>query len=469
MLVRHSLFYFLVRVVSGIINFLAILIYTRLISPVDYGQYALVVAGVGLFNTVCFQWLRLSLLRFFPQYLENPQKLLSTTFSGFLGLCFVTGVVGAILAFTRSDPLWRNLILTGIVLLLAEAWLELNLELQRVKLQPLRYGLMLGIKSATALGLGTALVIHGLGPYGPLSGLIVGCILATLFVGRGEWHTIKLAVDRNLLKELLKYGLPLTATFALNFIVSSSDRFIIAWLLGESAAGQYAAIYDLAQQPLGLLMVTVNLASYPLAIRALENKGKEEADKILVRNAIFLMGIGLPASLGMVILAPNISETLLGVKFRTGAAPVLAWVAGSIFLSGLRAYHFDLAFQLGRRTVEQIWVVGSAAVLNLILNLWWISIWGIIGAAYATFAAYFLALILSILLGRRVFQIPVPRLDWLKITLACIPMALVLGMVREFQGLRSLVIQVICGLVIYSFTVMLMNIGNIRVKILRGR
>ena len=214
-------------------------------------------------------------------------------------------------------------------------------------------------------------------------------------------------------------------------------------------------------------MVTINLAGYPLAIRALENKGKEEADKILVRNAIFLMGIGLPASLGMVILAPNISETLLGAKFRTGAAPVLAWVAGSIFLSGLRAYHFDLAFQLGRNTVGQMWVVGSAAVLNLILNFWWISIWGIIGAAYATFAAYFLALVLSILSGRRVFQVPVPWLDWLKIALACIPMALVVGMVREFQGLGSLVIQVICGLIIYSFTVMLMNIGNMRVKILR--
>ena len=467
MLVRHSLSYFLVRVVSGAINFLAILVYTRLISPADYGQYALVVAGVGLFNAVCFQWLRLSLLRFFPQYLDNPQKLLSTTFSGFLGLCFVTGVVGAILAFTRSDPLWRNLILIGIALLWAEAWLELNLELQRVKLQPLRYGLMLGIKSALALGLGAVLVIYGLGPYGPLSGLVVGCILATLFVGRGEWHKIKFAIDRDLFKELLRYGLPLTAIFALGFIVSSSDRFIIAWLLGKSAAGQYAAVYDLAQQPLGLLMVAVNLAGYPLAVRTLERGNKGEAVKNLLRNGTLLVGIGLPASLGIVVLAPNISETLLGMKFRAGTAPVLAWVAMSIFLSGLRAYHFDLAFQLGRNTVGQIWVAGSAAILNLILNFWWIPIWGIIGAAYATFAAYFLALVLSVLFGRRVFQVPVPWQDWLKIALACIPMTLVVGMVREFRGIKFLVIQVVCGLIVYVFAVMLMNIGNVRVKMFR--
>jgi O-antigen/teichoic acid export membrane protein len=467
MLVRHSLLYFLVRVGSGIINFLAILVYTRLISPTDYGQYALVVAGVGLFNTVCFQWLRLSLLRFFPQYLETPQKLLSTTFSGFLGLCFVTGVVGAILAFTGSDPLWRNLILSGIALLWAEAWLELNLELQRVKLRPFRYGLMLGIKSAIALAVGAVLAMYGLGPYGPLFGLIVGCILATLLVGRGEWHRITLAIDKDLLKELLKYGLPLTATFALSFIVSYSDRFIIAWLLGESAAGQYAAVYDLAQQPLILLMATINLASYPLAIRALGKDGKEEADKILVRNAVLLMGIGLPASLGMIVLAPNMSETLLGVKFRTGAAPVLAWVAGSICLSGLRAYHFDLAFQLSRHTVGQVWVAGSAAVLNLILNFWWIPIWGIVGAAYATFAAYFLALVLSVILGRRIFCVPVPWWDWLKIAASCVPMVLAILMIKESHGIVSLLLQVICGIGIYAFTAMLLNIGNVRSKLLQ--
>jgi O-antigen/teichoic acid export membrane protein len=469
MLVRHSLLYFLVRVGSGIINFLAILVYTRLISPADYGQYALVVSGVGLFNTVCFQWLRLSLLRFFPKYLEDSQKLFSTIFSGFLGVCFLTGIVGIVLAFTDFVPLWRNLIFMGVVLLWLEAWLELNLELQRVKLQPFRYGLMLGIKSAIALAVGAVFAMYGLGPYGPLFGLIVGCILATLFVGRGEWHKITLAIDRDLLKELLKYGFPLTAAFALGFIVSYSDRFIIAWLLGESAAGQYAAVYDLAQQPLALLMATINLASYPLAIRALEKDGKEEADKILVRNAVLLMGIGLPASLGMIVLAPNMSETLLGVKFRTGAAPVLAWVAGSIFLSGLRAYHFDLAFQLSRHTVGQVWVAGSAAVLNLILNFWWIPIWGIVGAAYATFAAYFLALVLSIVLGRRVVQIPIPWWEWFKIVAACIPMGLAIWVIREFRGFKFLALQVACGLMIYAFSGIVVNVGNVRVKILRRR
>ena len=42
MLLRHSLSYFLARSAAGIFNFLAIALYTRLLTPERYGFYALV-------------------------------------------------------------------------------------------------------------------------------------------------------------------------------------------------------------------------------------------------------------------------------------------------------------------------------------------------------------------------------------------------------------------------------------------
>jgi len=48
MLLRHSALYLLARGVPGIVNFLAVPIYTRVLSPDEYGRYALVIAGVGL-------------------------------------------------------------------------------------------------------------------------------------------------------------------------------------------------------------------------------------------------------------------------------------------------------------------------------------------------------------------------------------------------------------------------------------
>jgi len=67
---RHSVIYLLGRGLAGVLSFLTIPIYTRLLSPYDYGRYTLVVAGVNLFNVVLFQWIRIALLRFLPAYME---------------------------------------------------------------------------------------------------------------------------------------------------------------------------------------------------------------------------------------------------------------------------------------------------------------------------------------------------------------------------------------------------------------
>ena len=66
MLLRHSALYLLARGVPGLVNFFAIAIYTRMLSPEEYGRYALVVAGVGLFNVNFFSGSGSRCCGFFP-------------------------------------------------------------------------------------------------------------------------------------------------------------------------------------------------------------------------------------------------------------------------------------------------------------------------------------------------------------------------------------------------------------------
>ena len=127
MLLKHSAQYLMARGLPGIVNFLAIALYTRMLSPDDYGRYALVVATVGLFNVFFFQWLRLALGRFLPVYLDNIKPLLNTVLASFCILVGLTGGLGLILAWLWPDPTWQKLILVAVPLLWAEAWFELNL------------------------------------------------------------------------------------------------------------------------------------------------------------------------------------------------------------------------------------------------------------------------------------------------------------------------------------------------------
>jgi O-antigen/teichoic acid export membrane protein len=467
MLFKLSTQYLLASGLPGLINFLAIALYTRLLSPDEYGRYILIIAGVGLFNVIFFQWLSLALIRFLPAHLENPKPLLSNILAGFFALALITGSLGVLLAWLWPDPTWQRLILLAVLLLWVQAWFGLNLTLSTIRLSPLRYGLMNGLKAAFALTVGVVLIVWGLGAYGPLLGLLMGLLLSGVLVGGMEWKGIFPTISKPLLREILRYGLPLTATSALCFIVSSSDRLLIGRFLGEGPAGLYSAAYDLGDQTVTLLMSIVNRAGYPLVVLALEQNGVNSAQEHLRQNATLLLAIAFPAALGMAVLAPNINDVLLGASFREEGAHLLPWIVVATLLAGVRAYYFDMAFYLGRHTVGQSWVVGAAAILNLALNFWWIPWLGIIGAAYATFVAYLLALILSATLGRRAFIVPIPYLEWLKIAFASLLMGILLNSTLIYHGLYILIIQVMLGFLSYAMMAVLLNVGECRAKILR--
>ncbi len=462
MLLRQSLSYLIARGLPGFVNFLAIAVYTRVLPPEEYGRYALIVAGVGFLNVIFFQWLRASLLRFLPAHLDDPGPLVSTLVSTFRVLSLSVGGIGLLVAWLWPLGPWRGLIALSIPLLCAEAWFELNLEVARSQLQPLRYGLLAGVKSVSALVLGTLAAFAGAGAFGPLLGVLLGTVLAGFLYGTLQWRNVPCRPSPLLLRDFFRYGMPLTATFALSFIVSASDRFLIAWLLDESQVGVYAACYDLSQQTVILLMMVVNLAAYPVALRALEREGQQAARRQLTQNAILLIAVGLPATTGLAVLAPNVAYTLLGRQFQENAPYLIALVGVAALLSGTRSYYFDLAFQFERRTLSQVWIMGAAACLNVLLNLLLIPMFGVAGAAYATLAAYMLALGLSVVLGRRAFHLPVPIRDWVKIAMASLGCAVLLLPTLDHRGAYALAGQVLLGGFAYLALMAVLNPASCR-------
>lgn len=466
MLLRHSAMYLVATGVPGLVNFLAIAIYTRLLSAEEYGRYALVIAGVGLFNAVFFQWLKLALLRFLPAHRDDPTPLLSAILTGFSGMILLTGALGLLAGSLWPDPTWRSLLLVALPVLWAQAWFELNLEVARSQLQPGRYGLMSSVKAVSALFLGALAVLWGLGAKGPLLGLLVGFLVASLLWGRSRWKGVAPKISISRLKPILAYGVPLTANFALAFVVSSSDRFLIAWFLGEGAAGVYAASYDLAQQSLTLLMTVVNLAAYPLAVRALEVRGELAAKQQLMENGELLLAVALPCAVGLATLAPGIAVVFLDTEFQQEAPHLILLVAMAALLSGIRAYHFDLAFQLGRRTLSQVWVMGGAALLNVLLNLWWIPAFGLLGAAWATVVAYAAALLMSAYLGRRIFAVPVNWRSVGKVTFATAVMLPILLVGRTSENWFAWVGAGMGAAVVYGVWLLLLDVGGLRSKML---
>ena len=463
---RNSALYVLARGGPGLINLLALTLYTRLLTPEQYGQYILILTGLGLVQVVGFQWLGLCLARYLPANNETPERFLSDIKFLFVSLALVFSTVGLVIALLWPDPVWQRLVALAIPLLICSAWFELNLIYAATALKPTLYGQLNLTKAAVSLALGLLLAWVGLGAYSPLWGLLLGATLAAFAFGRTIWRGIKLtrpAPER--IKTLFSYGMPLAANFALTWVVTSSDRFLLGWLLDVGSAGQYSVSYDLAQHSIGTLLMIVNLAAYPLVVHALEQSGDKAAREQLKKNGAVIFSLAFTASAGITVLAPLLSGLLLGIEYRDTAVELLPWIALAAMLAGIKAYYFDIAFHLGCGTVKLVWVSVGTASVNIIFNLMWIPHYGILGAAYATVLTYLIGTITSAWLGRHFFTLPDITPLVIPALFIATPSAAAAWLAMQYEGWTGLGLGLLAGMFVAMLSAISINLIGIRHEI----
>lgn len=462
----HAAVYLAARGLPGLVAFSAIPLFSRLLDPAAYGRYALVLATASLLYALLFQWMRLALVRYLAASGDDADRLKSTLMTVLGALILATGALAAaawVLPFTRD---WRAVILVCWGVLAVQATFELCCEYARGMLRPWQFMRMQLVRSLAFVAFGVALVMTGAGWWGPLAGMSAGMAAAVVFTWKRDWKNVRPAIDRNLLKGLALYGVPLSLTVALTVVIGTSDRYLIAWLMGEDAAGLYSAAADFTGQTVTLLMISIHLAMFPIAVRAWERGGAAEAGERMRANASLLLAVGVPCVIGLVVLAPGIANCFLGKNFRGAAAGIIPVVALGTFLAGLKAYHFDAAFQFVHRTLSQVWIVLVAAVLNIGLNLVAIPKWGILGAAWASVLAFTVAIALTVVVGRRHVALPLPLGAGARVVIAGSLMGLLLAPWRGHVGPAALTLQIVAGAAAYAACLVATDFLGLRAQLL---
>jgi len=106
----------------------------------------------------------------------------------------------------------------------------------------------------------------------------------------------------------------------------------------------------------------------------------------------------------------DVFEAILTIKFKEYGegihiVPILAM--GSVFL-GIY-YNLSIWYKLTNKNLFGAAITIAGAIITILLNIWWIPIFGYTGSAWATFCCYAFMMVASYLLGQKYYRIPYAR------------------------------------------------------------
>lgn len=246
----------------------------------------------------------------------------------------------------------------------------------------------------------------------PLAALVSAATLEFIFwMLNREWFKFK-KIRTDYIKPLLRIALPLLPNFIIYWVFNSSDRLMIANLIGTGASGIYAVGAKLGHA--SQLIYTAFAGGWQYFAFAT----MKEKEQVKTNSLIFeYLGI-ISFACSMFVFA--LSESIYKLLF-TGEYIVGYMVAPYLFLAPLLQMLFQVAcnqFLVVKKTWPNLFILSFGAVLNIILNLVLISKIGMEGAAIATLIGY----VVSDLLGVIVLNKMKLHIISFRFTLSCILM-----------------------------------------------
>jgi O-antigen/teichoic acid export membrane protein len=412
-LAAHSAVYGAADVFTNVVNFLLIPLYTAFLTPVDYGNLALLIT----FGTVAKILFRLGLdAGFFRVHYEmetrEAQRRLAGTVSAFAA---AFALVLFLIVVAGSGPLTRAVLGDAgaprrwVVLVAADVFVGtfafVPLSLLRIQDRPFLFSTFSAVRHTVNTGLKVLLVMRGWGVDGILwSDLLATAVFALSLMPVLVRHA-RPAFDRAALREVLAFGLPKVPHGFLVQILNVSDRRILAMFVPRAEVGLYQMGYGYGTS-VKFALSAFEPAWGPFVYAEVRREG---AKTTLARVATYAFAVFVWVTLGVAVLGREllVIMTPRNPAFRA-AAPVIPVIALAYLLHGVFLLT-SIGIGIEKKARYYPIVTGAAAAVNLVLNFALIPRYGMMGAAWATVSAYAVMAALGGAFSQRLYPIPFER------------------------------------------------------------
>lgn len=415
--------YGLSSIIGRLLNYLLVPLYTRIFSPAEFGVVSEFYAYITFLSVLYTYGMETAFFHFVNRkprhehvYGHAQFLLLCTTLLFTLPLLLFAGPAADALGYASHPEYIR-----WIALILAFDTLS-SLPFARLRQQnkALRFAIIKlgGIFINIALNLyflwylpkiGSPLYDPGMGAgYVFLANLAASALTWIMLVR--ETKEMRPGIPLPLLKEMMIYSLPLLIAGFAGMINETLDRAILKYLIKDPSIaleqlGIYSACYKLSIV-MTLFVQTFRFAAEPFYF---SRQHKDDSRRLFAAVMDYFVMAGCIIFLGVMFYL-DIFKLFIGERYYGGLHVVPLLLAANLFL-GIYL-NLSIWYKLTGKTGYGAWLSVMGAVITVVLNLWLIPQFGIMGAAWATLVCYALMMVLSYLKGRIEYPVPyhVPRI-----------------------------------------------------------
>ena len=388
---------------SKMLSFFLIPLYTAILTTEEYGIADLMTTTVQLISPFFTLVISESVMRFALDQEKDPRQVLSAgltvLLSGFVIMCAFSPLL---LLNHDLAPYYGLFLLYYLAVTLHSIVSQFVKGIEHVFI----YSLCGVLQTAAFIFLNVLfLVVLGIGVYGYLLSLILSNFVAVivLFCGVKGWKYIVplKSLDKTLLREMLRYSIPMVPNSLSWWISNSSDKYMLTAFVGVAATG----VYSVAQRIPSLFAVISSIFIGAWQISAIEDFGSDASRAFY--SDIYQKYSSLCIILVSVLICFSkwIGAILFSKSFFEGwiYVPLLVFA----FLFQAMSGYLGTIYTSAKKTKMLFVSTVIAAAANIVLNAVLIPIIGIQGAAIATFASYFLIWAIRLYDSRKILHLDI--------------------------------------------------------------
>jgi O-antigen/teichoic acid export membrane protein len=409
LLSRHGATYGAAEILSRVVSFLMIPVFTHYLKPADYGVNELVGITAEVIGLVVGFGLADAIYRFYydKEAIWDPKIVISTACLGVaVASSFILGALFLVSKYIAS------LVLEG-----REQWIFISLALGTVWFNQ-QFGLVctyLRVKerSGTYFFLSLGRVIMGLSlsiyfvaflGWGVLGVFLSGTLTAAFFSLISFPILMKkvgFKFSFTLAKQMLRFSVPVIPANLASLVVNVSDRYFIRGFLSIADVGIYSLGYKLGNVVFYLVRVPFMQIWAPRSL-ALYKEGASR--EIYAKIATYFTGLMIFCGLGISVFVQDVIKIISPREYWSAAiftpAVVLSYIIYAL------DNHVGFGIVIAKKTEYWTYVNLVMGGLNIVLNFILIPRYGMWGAVWGTSICLIFKVGSLYIIGRRFYEIP---------------------------------------------------------------